>query len=135
MSLEVLPIGSVDGNKLLSSPRVRRMYRELGTRSGDAIKRRVKEFVESRDGYTEFAIAFGHNSKMSHGDVEYIWNRLEKEYGTNEDSYENMKKLLGTLLMAYFALDPRKWMGVMDMDRRDKMDRGEIPSATKYFLI
>jgi hypothetical protein len=89
---------------------------------------------ENSGGYFQFAFIMGRMGQAPKKDVDYLWKRMIDIYGTGDIAGDTIHKVLGTICMMCVAKDPRNWVFVEDPEKKEKLDRDEIPSANEYFI-
>jgi hypothetical protein len=131
----------IDSFKLWNSDLLKRFQSDIGNqRTYEMILRVVREAVDAQNvnesnGYFEFGFLFGFDAKRPKGDVDRMWRRLGVIFDLSDlDVYGNVKRCLGTILMASVADDPRTWMYIDDPEKKKKKEDLTTPDPNKYFI-
>lgn len=127
---------NIDAESLESSQLIVKAKRNMGSKLYGMAIRVFTEYVESRDisdsgGYFKFAMAMNDSTKR---DSDYLWDRMIQIYGVGKQSEDYIKRILGTICMICVAKEGRRWLYKDDPDKKQKLEIGEIPTATEYFL-
>jgi len=129
----------VNPEKLWKSELLSKFSKEATKPTFDMIKRICKEYVSERKiedagGYFEFGFLFGFRSTAPKKDVDRVWERMVDLFTDSDEAVNYIHRCLGTVLMAVVAEDPRPWYYKEDLEKKIKLEDGEIPMPNQYFI-
>lgn len=129
----------ISSDVLEESEFIRVAKKKMGIKLYDMAIRVFTEYISQKDetksgGYFQFAHIVGHAGQAPKKDVDYLWDRMIEVYGDDEAGEDTIHRVLGTICMICVTKDPRTWVYVEDMEKRDKLLKREIPNANEYFI-
>jgi len=123
-----------NANDLLRSSIMSKAVKTLGRVTFDSMTKKLLDFIEERSAkdntYHIFAIAFGDTGQLPHGHYDYLWSKAIEVYGDTNEA----KRFLGTFQMYCFCLTSQNWLFIQDPEKKQKLEKGEIPDVTEYFV-